>query len=49
MKQHPLVWAGQSKTTNTSNVDGLIREVASGPGPRHDRIPNIVETPAAPG
>jgi len=46
MKQHTLVWAGQSKTTNPSNVGGPIREVVGGPGPRHNRILNIVETPA---
>ncbi|HKT79200.1 MAG TPA: hypothetical protein VJP86_03195 [Vicinamibacterales bacterium] len=29
LKQNKLVWAGQSKTTNPSKVDGFVREVAS--------------------
>jgi hypothetical protein len=28
MKQNKLVWSGQSKTTNPSNVDSLVKEVA---------------------
>jgi hypothetical protein len=28
LKQNKLVWAGQSKTTNPSNVDSFIRELA---------------------
>jgi hypothetical protein len=27
MKQNKLVWAGQSKTTNPSRVDGLVKEI----------------------
>jgi len=27
MKQNKLVWAGQSKTTNPSQVDGLVKEI----------------------
>jgi hypothetical protein len=27
MKQNKLVWAGQSKTTNPSKVDGLVKEI----------------------
>jgi hypothetical protein len=27
MKQNKLVWSGQSKTTNPSNLDALVKEV----------------------
>jgi hypothetical protein len=29
LKQNKLVWGGQSNTTNPSNVDGFVREVAT--------------------
>jgi hypothetical protein len=32
MKQNKLVWSGQSKTTNPSNLDSLVREVADAVG-----------------
>jgi len=32
MKQNKLVWAGQSKTTNPSQVDAFVKEVAAGAG-----------------
>jgi hypothetical protein len=32
LKQNKLVWAGQSKTTNPSQVDAFVKEVAAGAG-----------------
>ena len=32
LKQNKLVWSGQSKTTNPSNLDSLVREVADAVG-----------------
>jgi hypothetical protein len=32
MKQNKLVWAGQSKTTNPSNVDSLVKEIIAAVG-----------------
>ena len=29
LKQNKLVWGGQSQTTNPSNVDGFVREIAA--------------------
>jgi hypothetical protein len=29
LKQNKLIWGGQSQTTNPSNVDGFVREVAT--------------------
>ena len=30
LKQNKLLWAGQSKTTNPSNVDAFVKELAAG-------------------
>ena len=30
LKQNKLLWAGQSKTTNPSNVDSFVKELAAG-------------------
>ena len=32
LKQNKLVWAGESKTTNPSQVDAFVKEVAAGAG-----------------
>jgi hypothetical protein len=29
LKQNKLIWAGESKTTNPSNVDNFVRELAT--------------------
>ena len=30
LKQNKLVWVGESKTTNPSNVDAFVKELATG-------------------